>query len=169
MTNRIFFSAIVFLCACVFFAACNPEEPQYSPQMNFSVFEVYHADSLQTKDTLHTRFIDEEYTMDTIVPGDTVRYFVLLNAVTNQLTSFSIKTDTTNLAFSLTLNSDFDQALDASSDVGNCLLNFKPGYAAASFSVDYIAKKSGSPKVTLTLSSTSKFSPTTISFRQPVK
>ena len=149
--------------------SCKPEDPQFTPQMNFSPFIVYHADSLQSVDTMRVRYVDEEYILDTIAVGDTVRYYILLNGVTNELTSFTLKTDSTVLHYSFSLTDDFTQALDASSDLANGVMNFKPGYAAASFITEYIAKKTGLPKVTLTLSSNSKFSPTSVAFRQPIE
>ena len=159
-----FLSVLAFV-----FASCEPEEPQVSPEFGNTYFIVYHADSLHTHDTLALRYIDNENVMDTIIVGDTVRFGLLLNAVYNQLTSFTIKTDTNFLALSLNLSSDFKAALDASSDVEKGSLVFKPGYNAAALGIQYIAKKSGTPKVSLSLSSTSKFSPTDVYFRQPIE
>ena len=160
----LFLAVITFL-----FASCNPEEPQHSPEISNSHFVAYHPDSLHTIDTLKIRLVDNEYYIDTIAVGDTVRYGLLLNAVYNQLTSFTIKTDTNYLALSLILSSDYDTALDASSDVANGSLVFKPGYNGATLRVQYIAKKSGTPKVSMTLATTSKFSPTEVAFRQVIE
>ena len=160
---------IPFVIVILALASCKPEDPQFTPQMNFSPFIVYHADSVQSVDTMLVRYVDDEYILDTIAIGDTVRYYILLNGVTNELTSFTFATDTNALHFSFSLTDDFTQALDASSNLTNGVMNFKPGYAAASFITEYIAKKTGLPKVTLTLSSNSKFSPTSVAFRQPIE
>ena len=161
---------IILWCVVLFFASCKwDKEPQYSPVISNTYFLVYHADSLNTMDTLKISVEDDEYVIEEIVPGDTVRYGALLNAVTNQLTSFTIKTDTNYLDLSLVLSDDFLTALEGSSDVENGVLNFKTGYGVAALGINYIAKKSGTPKVTMELSTTSEFSPTKISFIQKIK
>ena len=150
-------------------ASCKPDEPQYSPQMYFSSFVAYHADSLQTVDTLKLRMIDDKYIFDTISVGDTVRFSMICDAVMNQLTSFEAKTEAGILLLSLTVTEEQKSVLEDSSDIENCLLNFKPGYSGFGFPMQYIATKSGFDEVTLTVSSTSTFSPTKIAFRQPIR
>jgi len=120
-------------------------------------------------DTLKIGIEEDEYVIEEIVVGDTVRYGALLNAVTNQLTSFTIKTDTNYLGLSLILSNDFLSSLEASSEPEKGILNFKAGYGVAALGVEYVARKSGTPKVTMELSTTSQFSPTKISFIQKVK
>lgn len=158
----------LFVLALIF-VSCNPEEPQYSPQMYFSSFVAYHADSLQTKDTLKLRYIDEKYIYDTISVGDTVRFSMICDAVVNQLTSFEAKSESNILLLSMTITDEQMNVLEATSDVEKCQLYFKAGYSGFGFPMQYIATKSGLDIVTLTLSSTSKFSPTKISFRQPIR
>jgi len=134
------------------------------------VSEIYawHTDEPQTYDSLSVWYKDDTYSLDTISVGDTVRFAVLLNAVTNQLTSFSAKADAGLLDMSFLLTNEFEEALEESSDQENGLLNFKVGYSAATVPMQYVALKSGSAKVTLTLSTTSEFSPRTLSFLQPI-
>ncbi|MBO4665535.1 MAG: hypothetical protein J5612_01530 [Paludibacteraceae bacterium] len=159
----------ILVVVVLFFVSCKPEEPQYSPQMYFSSFVAYHADSLHTSDTLRLRMIDDKYVFDTISVGDTVRFSMICDAVVNQLTSFEIKSESNIVTLSLTISSEQQEVLEATSDIENCLLNFKAGYSGFGFPVQYIADKSGSEVVNLTLSSTSSFSPTKISFRQPIR
>ena len=160
----------VVIAISLFLVSCSwDKEPQYSPVISNTYFIAYHADSLQTVDTLKIGLEDDEYVIQEIAVGDTVRYGALLNAVTNQLTSFTIKTDTNYLALSLILSSEFQTALDASSAPESGILNFKTGYGVAALGIQYVARKSGTPKVTMELSTTSEFSPTKISFIQKIK
>ena len=161
---------VVIAISSLFLVSCSwDKEPQYSPVISNSYFLVYHADEEQTMDTLKIGIEEDEYVIEEIVVGDTVRYGALLNAVTNQLTSFTIKTDTNYLGLSLILSNDFLSSLEASSEPEKGILNFKAGYGVAALGVEYVARKSGTPKVTMELSTTSQFSPTKISFIQKVK
>ena len=160
---------VVLVCTLGLVSCSWDKEPQYSPVISNTYFVAYHADSLQTTDTLKITIEDDEYVIEEIAVGDTVRFGALLNAVTNQLTSFIIKTDTNYLNLSLILSTDFTTALDASSEPEKGILNFKTGYGVAALGIQYIARKSGTPKVNMELSTTSEFSPTKISFIQKVK
>ena len=160
---------LITLCAAMCLTSCKWDgEPQVSPVISNSYFVAYHPDSLHTFDTLAITVVDKENYIDTIAVGDTVRFYVGLDAVTNQLTSFVVSTDTTVLSLSMLVTSEFRQALEATSDPDHGILNFKPGYRAAALPVQYIAKKIGTPKVTMKLSSDSQYSPTEISFFQKI-
>ncbi len=151
-------------------ASCKTnDEPQYSPQFAMSEFVVSHLDATQKPDTLGAKVVDEVIVVDSISVGDTVRFAVLCNAVTNQLTSFVATTDTTILYMKVYLGEQHTKALDKSSVVEDCKLVFLPGYGAASFPMEYIARKSATANVTFTLSSTSEYSPTTLKFSQPIR
>lgn len=161
--------SLLFFIISLILVSCNPDEPQFTPQMYFSPFEVYHADSLHTKDTLKLRMIDDKYVFDTISVGDTVRYSLICDAVVNQLTSFEAQPDENIVELSLTLTDEQLSVIESSSEVDKCKLKFKAGYSGFGFPMQYIATKSGSVIITLTLSSTSKFSPSVVSFRQPIE
>ena len=161
---------LFFVAITLFFTSCKwDEEPQYSPAISNSYIIAFRADSLHTRDTLQFHLINDEYVLDTIAVNDTVLYYVGLDAVTNQLTSFVVTTDTALLSLKLLINSEFQQALEATSDPDNGRLDFKAGYRAAALPIRYIAKKSGSAKTMMKLSSTSKYSPSEVAFFQPIR
>ena len=161
---------LILSVAAIAFTSCKTNsEPQFTPQIYVSEMVAWHTGDVQSHDTLRVTFIDNEHIIDTVAVGDTVRFAVLINAVTNQLTSFTAKTDAGVLDMKMELTSEHSVALEESSNPDNCELYFKPGYGAATIPMEYIALKSGSAKVTMTLSTTSEFSPGTLSFRQPVE
>ena len=158
------------LCVALCLTSCKWDgEPQVAPVMSNSYFIVFHPDSLHTKDTLGIRVVNNETLIDTIAVGDTVQYYVGLDAVAQQLTSFVVTTDTAGLNLSLLVTAEFRQALEATSDPEHGKLDFKPGYRAAALPVQYIAKRPGTPKVTMVLSSNSTLSPSQVTYFQPIK
>jgi len=162
-----------FLCILIivlYLSSCKmKEEPQYTPQFALSEFVVRHADPSEPKDTIKVQNIGEDIVIDTIAVGDTVHFAILCNAVTNQLTSFEVKTDTAVLGLTMQLSDQHTKALEATSDIENFKLVFKPGYGAASIPMEYIARKSVTATLTFNLATTSEFSPASLVLKQPIK
>lgn len=151
-------------------ASCSKvDEPQYSPQISVSHLIVWHENAELPHDTLKVFSTSDGYVTDSISVGDTVRFAVACDAITNQLTAFETTIDANVLAFTLFLTTQHMQALEATSDAEKGLLYFKPGYRYAAFEMQYVAQKSGSANVSFKVSTTSEFSPSTLSFRQPVR
>jgi hypothetical protein len=159
----------IFAVALCLVSCSENDEPQYTPQISVSHLIVWHEDAEQAHDTLKVYSTNDGYVTDTISVGDTVRFAVACDALTNQLKSLETQTDANVLAFTIFLTSQHNQALEATSDAEKGLLYFKPGYRYAAFEMQYVAQKSGSANVSFTVSTTSKFSPATLSFRQPVR
>lgn len=147
-------------------ASCALENgSQYTPRLGVANFLCYNSGPA---DTLHATFVDNMYRVDTIAVGDTVRFVVLMDAITNNLVSFTFEADSNTLGYKLMVDS-IVPALDLSSVVQDGLLYFKNGYCAAMFPIEYVARKAGAPKVTLTVESDSKFPKQSMSFVQPVE
>lgn len=149
------------------------QQSQYTPQLQCRNLICYHADSLY-HDTLRVDKKGENgvFKMKPIHKGDTVRGVMILNAVTNTLTGFSISYDSTQMTVgidSVEQIASFKEALLDTSDPAHGVLRFKPMYNTAVFPFHYIPIKTGSADLKLTVESDSKFSPASISMTQPVE
>lgn len=151
-------------------SACkqNAEEPQSSPRIYMSYF-VSSPSGGGKLDTLNLKADKGRYLVDTISVGDTVRFDLLLNAITNTLTSFAFKNDTNYLYMRVNVPADLQKGLTDDTKLEDGILYFKTGYSAAIVPMVYIARKSGTTNVDMTLSSTSSYSPSTLSFTQPIR
>ncbi len=151
-------------------SACkqNSEEPQSSPRIYMSYFVSFPSGGGKV-DTLELKTDKGRYVVDTISVGDTVRFDLLLNAVTNTLTSFVFKNDTNYLNMRVNVTTDLQKGLAADTKLADGVLYFQTGYSAAIVPMIYIARKSGTTDVDMTLSSTSTYSPATLSFTQPIR
>lgn len=151
-------------------SACkqNSEEPQSSPRIYMSYFVSFPSGGGKV-DTLELKTDKGRYVVDTISVGDTVRFDLLLNAVTNTLTSFVFKNDTNYLNMHFNVTADLQKSLTDDTKLTDGALYFQTGYSAAIVPMIYIARKSGTTDVDMTLSSTSTYSPATLSFTQPIR
>ena len=151
-------------------SACKEnEDSQSSPVIYMSYFVHHPLGSGQKQDTLDLTPVSGHYVADSIAVGDTVRFDVLLNAVTNILTSFVVQTDTNYLTLRIIPYADLQKALTTESRVDDGLLYFKTGYGQGSVPMMYISKKSGKASVDMKLSSTSVYSPASLSVTQPIR
>ncbi len=151
-------------------SACKTnEEPQSSPRIYMSYFTVTHQGSSAKADTLGVKTVGDTYVLDSISVGDTVRVDILLNAVTNTLNDFVFETDTNLIKYNFISYKELESALTGDSDLSKGIFYFKSGYNAASLPLFYIARKSGNANVSMKVSSDSKYSPSSLSFTQPVR
>ena len=166
--KKIIFCAITL--ALVLLGACKKnEEPQSSPRIYLSYFTVHYLNSTSEPDTLGVTTVDNIYVVDSVSVGDTVHVDILLNAVTNILTGFTVKTDTTILKPTFVMYKDLENALTAESDLNNGIFKFQTGYSGATIPMNLIVRASGAPNVTLTVTSDSQYSPGELIFKQPVR
>lgn len=168
MKRIVFFIA---LAVGVMMASCSlDQQSQYTPQLQCGNLICYHADSLY-HDTLKVDKLDENgvYKMKAIHKGDTVRAVIVLNAVTNTLTGFSIAYDSTELTAQVDSVNLIQNALLDTSAPERGKLYFKPSYNYAAFPIHYIPLKGGSLDIKFTVESDSKYSPSTLSITQPVE
>ena len=166
--KKIIFCAITM--ALLVLGACKQkEEPQSTPRIYMSYFTVNRFGSSGPADTLQVNTVDNTYVVDSISVGDTVHVDILLNAVSNLLTSFVVKMDTTQMKPTFSIYKQLDEALTADSEPEKGIFNFKVGYSGATIPMSYIARKSATVSVTMTVSSDSQYSPSSLSFKQPIR
>ena len=165
--KKIIFCAISL--ALILLSACKKdEEPQSSPHIYMSYFTVNRLGSTTT-DTLGVKLVNDNYVVDSISAGDTVHVDILINAVTNELTSFILTADTNYIKYNFATYKELENAVTKESDILAGILYFKTGYSAASLPFRYIARQSGKTSVSMKVTSTSQYSPATLSFEQPIK
>ena len=162
-------TAVVGLCACDW-----ESSSQFTPTITPSYLICHHADTTSTgavlpPDTMSVRLKDDNYILDTIHTHDTVRFSILLRSYENNLTGFSIEYDSTALAFTIDSIQAIQHALDSTSIPTQCQLKFAPGYVVAVFPVHYVPQKTGTYDYKLTVTSESKYSPTSYTLRQTVE
>lgn len=151
-------------------SACKKkEEPQSSPRIYMSYLTRNPATWTGKVDTLNVQIISDTYVVDSISVGDTIHVDVLLNAVTNQLMGFTLETDTTYLKYTIEQYKELIEAITSDSDIEHGIIHFKIGYSAASLPLYYIARKSGKATVSMKVTSDSEYSPSTLSFTQPIR
>ena len=154
----------------VLFSACKEnEEPQSTPRIYMSYFTVNRLGGSGAADTLNVRTVGDSYVVDSISVGDTVHVDILLNAVTNLLTGFVVQMDTTILMPTFSMYTELEQALAADSKPEEGIFNFLTGYSGATIPMHYVARKTSTATVTLTVSSNSEYSPSSLTFKQPVR
>ena len=151
-------------------SACKTnEDPQSSPRIYTSHFTRNPATWTGKVDTLNVKIVSDVYVVDTINVGDTIHVDILLNAVTNQLTGFTLDTDTTYLKYTIEQYKELLQAVTSDTDFANGKIFFKTGYSGASLPIFYIARKSGKATIALKVTSDSEYSPSTLTFTQPIR
>ncbi len=168
MKRVVFF---IVIAVSVMTASCSlDQQSQYTPLLKCMNMVCYHTDSLY-RDTLKYEKVDEKgvYKMKAIHKGDTVRAVIVLNAVTNTLTGFSITYDSTELIAQVDSVECIQHALLDTSDPAHGKLYFKPAFTYAAFPIHYIPLKTGSADIKLTVESDSKYSPNSLSMTQPVE
>ena len=108
---------------------------------------------------------------DTVSVGDTLRGNLLLNGIYNNLTEFRVNCDTSALQLELLVDSVYRPFLTDDSDPKQGLLRFTADTYIYLTALQYVVKKQGTHRVSLTLSSTAgeKYSPIEAWFEQPVK
>ncbi len=158
------------LLAFVFLTACKQnEEPQSTPRIYLSYFTVNHFGGSGKADTLKVKTVDDAYVLDSVSVGDTVHVEMMVNAVTNMLESFVVKMDTSEMKPTFTLYTELQNALTNDSKPEEGIFNFKVGYSAGTIPMYYIARKSCTATVKLTVSSDSEYSPSSLTFQQPIR
>ena len=166
--KKYFFCTITIVLFLLSACKQNSEEPQSTPRIYMSYF-VSSPSGGGKVDTLDLKTEKGRYVVDTISVGDTVRFDLLLNAVSNTLTSVVFKNDTNYLNMRFNVSADLQKGLTDDTKLTDGVLYFKTGYSAAIVPMIYIARKSGTTDVEMTLSSTSTYSPATLSFTQPIR
>ena len=156
---------------CYFFAtllvgsmlltSCLNGEQYSTPSIQASY--LYRSTPAGVRDTIHYG--------DTVSVGDTLLGNLLLYGVYNNLTEFQVTADTSAVALELLTDSAYQPFLLADSDPKNGLLRFTMDVYIFPTALQYVVKKPGTHRISLTLASTAgeKYSPINAWFEQPVK
>jgi len=162
-----------FLAGLLLLSACSSsDETQYKPVFAFSYLVVYPQFGL-TPDTIdfHADAAAQCYVIDSIDTADTLAFTVGLIGYGNMLTAFSANWKTADLSLALTDTLSLKQVLTPASSIKQCQLYFWSGFTALPVSMRLVPQLTG-PSHTdfrLTVVSDSKYSPSDITFRLPVR
>ncbi len=141
----------------------NEADSQYTPQILSTMFVC------NTTDTLRISQDTDGYRLDTISVGDTVRFAAGFNAVLNNLLTARVSWEEEYIDLHITNLNQIRDVMLATSDSAAGVIHLPEGYPAISFPVEYVALKPGTPTITLTAESDSKYSPAEIKFKAPIK
>ena len=156
---------------CYFFAtllvgsmlltSCLEGEQSSTPRIQASY--LYRSTPAGVRDSIHYG--------DTVSVGDTLRGNLLLYGVYNNLTEFRASCDTSAMQLELVVDSVYRPFLLAESDPKSGLLCFTAEVYIFPTALQYVVKKPGTHRISMTLSSTAgqKYSPINAWFEQPVK
>jgi len=160
---------------CVLCLSCKVDQASFTPFIQVSYFylnPVYLADEIVgADDTLNIVFENGVYVLDSISKTDKVTFAAAFGSYGNDLTAIRCNFDTTQLAMEApaTQSASFKQVLSPYSDFRNLQLEVNPSYNYVSFPITYRPMESGVYQFELVVESDSKFSPSSITFAQPVR
>lgn len=147
-----------------------------TPQLQTYVFEHNWQDSV-AGDTLRCKFEKDEYVMDTIAVGDSVRFLVYANAFANNLVSlvFNYDAAVVDLTFPKEkMTKEFLAALDTTkTDIAHGKYYFLPGYNGAAVEVKYRPLVVGSHSISIAVKSDANServpNENSLNFKQPTR
>ena len=159
--KRIFFY-IAFAIVAVSFTSCLMGDAQSTP-----LIQVYGTVYRNTPAGVH----DTITLGDTLNVGDTLRVPCILYGNYNNLTEFKVTVDTADLDMRLLVDSGYQALLDAASQPEKAYLRFANDVYVFSAAMQYVPKRIGSLKISMTLASTAeaKYSPFTAWYVQEVR
>ena len=159
--KRIFFY-IALAIVSVALSSCLTGEDQSTPLIQVSKY-VYRDTPAGVHDTI--------LLTDTMHVGDTLRVPIMLYGNYNNLTEFSVKVDTAELDMRLLVDSSCLAILDPASKPEKAYLRFANDVYVFPAAMQYVPKKTGSLKISMTLASTAgeKYSPLNAWFMQEVR
>ena len=137
----------------------------YTPRIANSVFIHNNKDTL----LLHVNSDGSQIVLDTISVGDTVNVVAAYTSVGNNLTSAQVAWDSTYMNLKLKLFDDVREVMLETSDSLHGIINLPVGYYYLTLPIEFRALKAGSPNLTFTVESDSKFSPVTRTIIVPIR
>ncbi|HCS88379.1 MAG TPA: hypothetical protein DIW30_08375 [Bacteroidales bacterium] len=143
----------------------DKSESHYTPRIGNSVFIRNHQDTL----LLHINEASQQIMLDTIERGDTVNFVVAYTSVGNNLLSGEVAWDKAFLDLEIKLYDDLRSTMLATSDTLNGVINLPVGYYYMSLPIEFRALQTGSPTLTFTAVTDSKFSPATRNIVVPIR
>ncbi len=138
-------------------------DSQYTPHISTSVF------TCNTTDTLLVRPDINGYRLDTVSLGDTVRFVVEFNALSNNLLTARIAWDSLSTKLTIGKLDSITNVLLPSSEPDAGVFNLPTGYQAIVLPVEFVAIKAGLPTLVFTAESDSKYSPAEVKLKTPIK
>ncbi len=141
----------------------NEADSHYTPQITTSMF------LCNTNDTLRIRQDTNGYRLDTISVGDTVRFAVGFNAVTNNLLTARVSWEEEYMDLHITNLNEIRDVMLATSDSAAGDIHLPTRHVGIRFPVEYVAIKAGTPTITLTAESDSKYSSAEVKLKAPIK
>lgn len=147
-----------------------------TPQLQTYVFEHNWRDSV-AGDTLRFKVDKEEYILDTIAVGDSVRFQVYAQAFSNNLVSvvFNYDAAVVDMIFpKARMSKDFLAALDTTkTDIAHGKFFFLPGYNGVALEVKYRPLVVGSHAISVTVKSDANSdrvpNENSLNFKQPTR
>ncbi len=150
----------------ILMASClDKTESHYTPRIGNSVFIRNHQDTL----LLHINETSQQIVLDTIEKGDTVNFVVAYSSLGNNLLSGEVAWDKTFLDLEIKLYDDLRSIMLDTSDSLNGIINLPVGYYYMSLPIEFRALQTGSPTLTFTAVTDSKFSPATRNITVPIR
>lgn len=158
---------LAIICAAIGMTGCLTSEVHYTPQIQLSKFV------RDVSDTLPIRYNSDDayYYLDSIYPGDSIRFAVAYDAIGNQLMHTNLKYDTEALRLSANLKEIANEIDSARSDVKAFDITYKPNEyrRAVIIGVTMHPKKVGDSKLHFRIDTDSKFSPTELTLSVRVR
>ncbi len=153
----------IFCMSLALVSCLDNADSQYTPHISTSVF------TCNTTDTLLVRPDINGYRLDTVSLGDTVRFVVEFNALSNNLLTARIAWDSLCTKLTIGKLDSITNVLLPSSEPDAGVFNLPTGYQAIVLPVEFVAIKAGSPTLVFTAESDSKYSPAEVKLKTPIK
>ena len=171
MKKTIFFLMLAF--SALTLNSCLEGYSDSTPSLIFYVFEHNWQDTIPG-DTLRWKVDKEEYVMDTIAVGDSVKFKLYANSYGNNLQSLVFTYDTVALDVTFPITKDMLVALGtAKCDIAHGKYVFLPGYNGVGLEVKYRPLVVGSHSLNVAVKSDANSdrvpNETSLSFKQPTR
>ena len=157
---------LLLVLPALWFTACiDKVQSDYTPQMHFSYFINQHGDTLAVRPSAD----GETNVLDTMHLNDTLAFYVVFDALVNNLTGARFSWDTDRAEMLFGVGTDMAAALLPESDTlaGVFLLPAVREYRTALIPARYIPTAVGTGKMQIQAESDSKFSPNKVEILVP--
>ncbi len=164
--------------ACVLTSCLDETDSHYVPRIANSAFVAYSSDTIWTADTFSVRYhIDtlrlrqdtDGYRLDTVAVGDTVRFAIGFDAMGNNLLTARVSWDSAYVALTFHALDSVNNVLLPTSDPAAGVFNLPNGYQGLVLPMEFVASKTGTPQMTFTAETDSKYSPAEVNLKTPIK
>ncbi len=156
----------VFLLSLTLVSCLDSIDSDYAPQLVFPTTFFRN-----TTDSVRLRQDAEGLRLDTIALGDTIRFYVGFDALGNTLQQAQVSWDSIATDLTFTVSDGLQNILLPTSDITKGVFDItsNPKVRAISLLVEFVAIQKGTPIITFTVRSDSKYSPSQIKLKTPIK